>query len=122
MIISTGTLTGVAPHVLQGRFSLSTATNGTLFETSSDFFFDGSPAPGFALHSQIPTDASDPILRQNMLRTRFLDIPGGTVNVTGPQVGLIPADADLEQMNCIVLWCFAIPFILGYGQITPSKR
>ena len=88
-------------------------------QTSDDFFFDGSPAPGFGLHAGIPTDAGDPALWAAMDRTRFLDLPGNVVPVSRRQAGLIPPEIALSEFDTLVLWCFAVPFILGIGPVEP---
>ena len=103
------------PHTLRGSFLIRDTGGVRRFETSADFYFDGSPAPGFAFHTGIPTQAGDPVLRANMVQTRFLDLPGNVVEIRGAQTGTIPPDFDLDTFDTLVLWCFAVPFILGYG-------
>lgn len=115
MIIARGIFTPGPPHVLRGGFSISENGGGLLFETSADFYFDGSPAPGFGFNYGIPTSADDPALRGNMARTRFLDLPGNVVEVEGRYAGPIPPAIDIGAYTTVVLWCFAVPFILGLG-------
>ncbi|WP_422370150.1 hypothetical protein [Hoeflea sp.] len=117
MLIGRGTFTPAPPHTLRGTFSLTRQSGGVKLETSDSFFFDGSPAPGFALHTGVPVDAQDPVLRANMVATRFLDLPGNVVPVSGVQTGLIPDTTDIDAYDTLVLWCFAVPFILGFGPI-----
>lgn len=117
MIIARGTFTPGPPHVLRGGFSIREEAGALLFEASEDFYFDGSPAPGFGFHSGIPTSANDPALRANMDRTRFLDLPGNVVEVRGQKAAQIPPAIDLDAYDTVVLWCFAVPFILGYGTL-----
>jgi hypothetical protein len=117
MIFAHGIFTPGAPHVLRGGFTIREDGGVLLFETSEDFYFDGSPAPGFGLHSGIPTSAGDLALRANMDRTRFLDLPGNLVEVRGQHAGEIPPTINLGAYDTLVLWCFEIPFILGYGTL-----
>jgi hypothetical protein len=65
----------------------------------------------------MPTSAGDPALRANMDRTRFLDLPGNVVEVRGQHTGAIPSAIDLDAYDSLVLWCFAVPFILGHGKL-----
>ncbi len=117
MIVAHGIFIPGPPHVLRGGFTISEEGGALLFETNADFYFDGSPAPGFGFHTGIPTSAGDPALRANMDRTRFLDLPGNVVEVRGQHTGAIPPAIDLDAYDTIVLWCFEIPFILGYGTL-----
>ncbi|QIR86484.1 hypothetical protein [Paracoccus sp. AK26] len=117
MIVAQGRLTPGPGHTLRGSFTIRQTGEGLLMETSDDFFFDGSPTPGFALNTGIPTDAADLALQSRMEGTRFLDLPGGVVTVQGRQAGTIPPDLDLDAFDTLVLWCFAVPFILGFGPI-----
>jgi hypothetical protein len=105
------------PHVLRGDFTIRKDSVGLVFETSPDFLFDGSPAPGFAFHTAIPTIASDPALRADMAKTRFLDLPGNVVEVGGIQIGALPVAIDIGTYKTLVLWCFADPSTLGYGTL-----
>lgn len=117
MIIARGTFTPGPPHVLRGSFTIREDGGALLFETSADFYFDGSPAPGFGLHIGIPTSAGDLALRTNMERTRFLDLPGNVVEVRGQHAGAIPPAINFDAYDTLVLWCFAVPFILGHGKL-----
>ncbi len=117
MIIARGTFTPRPTHVLRGSFSIRESGGSLLFETSADFYFDGSPAPGFGFHTGIPTSADDPALRGNMARTRFLDLPGNVVEVDGQQAGTLPPAIDIDAYTTVVLWCFAVPFILGHASL-----
>lgn len=117
MIIAQGIFIPGPPHALRGGFTIREDGGALLFETSADFYFDGSPAPGFGFHTGIPTRADDPVLRANMDQTRFLDLPGNVVEVRGRHAGSIPPAIDLDEYDTLVLWCFSIPFILGYGTL-----
>jgi hypothetical protein len=117
MIIAQGTFIPGPPHVLRGGFTIREDGGVRLFETSPDFYFDGSPAPGFGLHTGVPTSADDTTLRANMAQTRFLDLPGKVVEVRGHHAGPIPTAVDLDAYDALVLWCFGIPFILGHGTL-----
>lgn len=117
MIIARGTFTPNAPHALRGGFSIREHGGSLQFETRADFYFDGSPAPGFGFHTAIPTKADDPTLRGNMALTRFLDLPGSVVEIEGRHAGPIPPIIDIGAYTTVVLWCFAVPFILGHGSL-----
>ena len=117
MIVAQGTFTPGPPHVLRGGFTIRKDAGVLLFETNSDFYFDGSPAPGFGFHTGIPTSAGDFGLRNNMDRTRFLDLPGNVVEIRGQYAGAIPPTINFEAYDTLVLWCFAVPFILGHGKL-----
>ena len=117
MRIARGTFTPGQGHVLRGSFSIRFDGQVHLMETSEDFFFDGSPDPGFALHTGIPVSADNPELQRRMVETRFFDLPGDVVEVRGRRVGTIPPTLDPSAFDTLVLWCFRFPFILGYGAI-----
>lgn len=117
MHIGSGTFTAGAGHELRGTFTLTQQANGVLMRTSDDFFFDGSPAPGWALHSGIPTDASDPGVQRTAVMTDFQRLTDRIEPVSGQQSGLIPPAIDIELYDTLLLWCFQFPFILGIGQI-----
>lgn len=117
MVVAKGIFTPGPPHVIRGGFTIREEGGVLLFETNSDFYFDGSPAPGFGFHNGTPASASDLSLRANMDRTRFLDLPGNVVEVRGQHVGAIPPTIDLGAYDTLVLWCFAVPFILGHGKL-----
>lgn len=117
MIIARGRFTPGPPHVLRGGFTIRDEGGSLLFETSADFYFDGSPAPGFGFHRGVPASASDPVLRANMAETRFLDLPGNVVEVHGVHAGPIPPTIDIGTYDTLVLWCYAVPFVLGHGTL-----
>ncbi|MGN7292216.1 hypothetical protein [Rhizobium sp. SAFR-030] len=117
MIVAHGIFIPGPPHVLRGGFTIREDGGALLFETNADFYFDGSPAPGFGFHTGIPTSAGDLALRANMSRTRFLDLPGNVVEIRGQHAGPIPPAIDLGAYDALVLWCFETPFILGYGTL-----
>lgn len=104
-------------HVLRGSFTLTRQANGVLMMTSEDFFFDGSPAPGWALSSGLPTDATDPATQRTAIETDFQRLTDRVEPVSGQQSGLIPAAIDIDAYDTLFLWCFQFPFILGVGPI-----
>lgn len=117
MLIAKGTLEGRGGHELRGTFAIRKVNGALEFETSADFFFDGSPAPGFAFTTgQLFTAA-------HAARTDFLRLPGsgsltGTqIPVSGVQRGVIPATPDFDTFDTVFLWCFQTPFLLGVGAI-----
>lgn len=117
MLIARGLFTPGQGHEMRGGFTITTDGSRFLMETTEDFYFDGSPDPGFALNVGIPRNADDPALRQQMAATRFLNLPGNIVQVHGRHAGVIPPAVDLAAFDTMVLWCFGFPFILGFGTI-----
>lgn len=117
MLIGKGKFSPGAGHDLRGTFTLTRQNNGILMVTSEDFFFDGSPAPGWALSSGIPTDASDPVVQKTAVETDFQRLTDRIEPVSGQQSGLIPPAIDIDSYDTLFLWCFQEPFILGVGSI-----
>lgn len=117
MMIGRGVFAPGTGHDVRGGFTFTQTSDGILMQTSDDFFFDGSPDPAFGLHSGLPTSASDPVLRANMLATRFLNLAGGQVPTQGRKEGLILPQTDFDAFNTVVLWCFRFPFVLAIGPI-----
>lgn len=117
MLIGSGDFVGVQGHQLDGSFTLTQQANGILMLTSEDFFFDGSPAPGWALSLGIPKDSSNPGVQRTALNTDFQRLTDRVEPVMGQQSGLIPNSIDINEFDTLFLWCYQIPFILGYGPI-----
>lgn len=117
MLIGRGNFVPGPPHDLRGSFTLTREDGHVRLDTSDDFFFDGSPEPGFGLHSGVPVNSGDMALRANMAATRFLNLPTGVVPATGRHSGLLRSETNLDDFDVVVLWCFAVPFILGFGRI-----
>ncbi len=117
MLIGGGSFVPGQGHELRGSFTLTKQANGILMLTSEDFFFDGSPAPGWALAKGIPQDAADPQVQRTALATDFQRLTDRIEPVSGQQSGLIPNSIDIDEFDTLFLWCFQIPFILGYGSI-----
>ncbi|MFY0610999.1 MAG: hypothetical protein JXQ99_05695 [Hyphomicrobiaceae bacterium] len=120
MLIAQGRFEGRQTHEMRGTFTIVETSDGLLFETSDDFFFDGSPEPAFAL-SRYP----DPDQGQagEDLDTRFLDLPGTgnltdpSIEVRGKQTGIIGPASALNGKESVFLWCYLTPFLLGVGRI-----
>lgn len=117
MLIGRGQFTPGNGHQLDGTFTLTRQANGILMLTSEDFFFDGSPAPGWAFSDGIPEDASDPQLIKTAMETDFQRLTDRVEPVRGQQSGLIPKSIDIDKFDTLFLWCFQFPFILGTGPI-----
>ena len=122
MIIGCGTFAPGRGHMLRGTFTLTRTADGILMETSRDFFFDGALEPSIGLHTAIPFSEGDPVLKRNMIATRFVNLPGGDMPALGRYAGFLPGDTDFDVFNTLVLWCHETPFILGIGPIEPVDR
>ena len=117
MHIGNGTFTSGNGHQLRGTFTLTRQANGVLFRTDDDFYFGGAPAPGWALCSGVPVDASDPDLQRLAIGTDFQRLTDKIEPVSGPQSGIIPRLIDIDAYDTVLLWCFQFPVILGFGRI-----
>lgn len=117
MLIGRGVFTPGQGHDMRGSFTLTYQANGVLMLTSEDYFFDGSPAPGWALSAGVPTDASDPDVRRTAIQTDFQRLTDRVEPIRGQQSGLIPPSIDINAYDTLFLWCFQFPFILGVGPI-----
>lgn len=117
MLIGRGTFSPGVGHEMRGSFTLTQQANGVLMVTSTDFFFDGSPAPGWALSKGVPEDANDPDVRQAAVQTDFQRLTDRVEPVSGQQSGLIPNAIDINDYDTLFLWCYQVPFILGVGPI-----
>lgn len=118
MIVAKGMFEGRGGHELRGDFIVELRDADYWFVTSDDFYFDGSPEPGFAVSQSLTPNASE------AEATRFYDLPGsgslvGTqIKVGGKQEGKIGPDFDLKNGKAFILWCFLTPFLLGIGPLT----
>lgn len=117
MIIGTGTLEPGFNHQLTGTFKLVQRKFGTILITSEDFFFDGSPAPGWALYEGVPDSANNPDVINAAISTDFQRIAQRVEPVEGQQLAIIPPSFDLAKFSTLFLWCYEVPFILGIGKI-----
>lgn len=115
MIVWRGVLEGRGGHVLRGDFQIEQSDSGLLLTTSDDFYFDGSPAPGFAF------SASGDATPEEAAATDFLRLPGSgslsgaQIEVSGRQGGPIPGAIDVSAQKLLFLWCYRTPFLLGIG-------
>jgi hypothetical protein len=120
MIVGHGTFQGRGGHTLRGRFELLRGADGVRLTIGDDFFFDGSPAPGFALA------ANSEFTQAQAIATDFHRLPGSgrlmgaQIEVSGRQEALIPARFNLDDFDTLFLWCFMTPFLLGVGPIVRS--
>ncbi|MEO9530058.1 hypothetical protein [Roseibium sp.] len=121
MLIGHGTFTPGQGHELEGTFTLTQRPDGVLMKASMDFFFDGSPGPGWALSMGVPSDRDDPLTRQFAAETDFLRLARNQP-IRGPHSGLIRPSIDIDAFDTLFLWCYSIPFILGVGKITRTDR
>lgn len=120
MLIGQGQFTPGQGHEMRGSFTLTQQANGVLMFTSEDFFFDGSPAPGWALSRGVPQDANDPTVRRTAIETDFQRLTDMIEPISGQQSGLIPPSINLDEYDTLFLWCYQVPFILGVGPIERS--
>ncbi|WP_372922403.1 hypothetical protein [Roseovarius sp.] len=118
MLIAKGHFEGQGGHEMRGSFRIEEDTDGKIwFTTSDDFFFDGSPAPGFAV------SASGDLTAAEAAATDFLRLSGtgsGTgaqLEVHGAQRAEIPATAGIKIAKAVFLWCYIFPSVLGVGEI-----
>lgn len=117
MHIGNGLFEGRGGHVMRGSFSLERAADELMFRTSDDFYFDGSPAPGFAF------SASGEATALEAIATDFLRLPGSgelsgeQIEVRGAQRGRVPSTIDIRAQRAVFLWCYRVPFLLGIGVI-----
>lgn len=117
MLIGKGKFIPGQGHELRGSFTLTRQNSGILMLTSENFFFDGSPAPGWALSKGIPQDADDPDVKRTAIATDFQRLTDRIEPVSGQQSGLIPNSINIDEFDTLFLWCYQVPFILGYGSI-----
>lgn len=117
MLIARGTFIPGPPHVLRGTFEITRRDDLVSLTTGADFFFDGSPAPGFALTS------ADLFSAAVAGRNEFGRLPGSgsldgkAVEVTGRHTAHLPPSLSIDDFDTVFLWCFKVPFLLGYGRI-----
>lgn len=116
MLIAKGVLTPGTGHDVRGSFTVAEEGGKRVFETSDDFFFDGSPAPGFAFTAG-PVDLNSASFRKDMRDSDFFRLAPGIVMVTGRQRTVLPAAINLEGYNYLILWCYVAPFILAQGAL-----
>jgi len=117
MIVGKGVFDGRGGHLMRGSFSIEQSASGLLFMTSDNFYFDGSPAPGFAFSA-----SGDPT-QEEATSTDFLRLPGTgalsgeQLEVIGRQSGPVPGSIDVSAQKLVFLWCYRVPFLLGIGEI-----
>ena len=116
MIIGSGSFSPGPGHEMRGTFTLTRQSNGILMETSEDFYFDGAPAPGWALSLGVPTNSSDPGVIQAARETDFkrLEI---RAPISGKRNALIPENIDIDSYDTLFLWCYEFGVILGAAPI-----
>lgn len=120
MIISTGIFEGRGGHVLSGDFALHQSSAGLELVTADNFFFDGSPAPGFALFQGDPSGISLTDLAEAAQLSGFLPLPSN-MPVSGQQRGYLHPGAQRAPFDHIFLWCFEFPFLLGQALIVQAE-
>lgn len=117
MILAHGRFEGRGGHILRGSFVLRAVDGETHFETSEDFYFDGSPVPGFAWSQAGRFD------EQQALTHGFLRLPGSgslsgqQIEVTGRQHTKIAPGFEPQAFDAVFLWCFGVPFLLGVAKL-----
>lgn len=117
MIIGFGTFSGAGGHKLEGSFTLTRQKVGILMQTSPDFFFDGATSPQWSLSKGVPTDIHDPDVKATAVETQFGSLPGEIQIVRGTHTAMIDPETELKNYDTVFLWCSAMPYILGTGQI-----
>ena len=120
MIVAKGNFEGRGGHELSGDFVIESRGTDYWLVTSENFYFDGSPEPGFAVAASLSPTASE------AEATRFLNLRGSgslsgpQIEVTGKQEGRIGSDFDIEKTRAVFLWCYLTPFLLGIGPLTST--
>ncbi|MEM1152704.1 MAG: DM13 domain-containing protein [Pseudomonadota bacterium] len=117
MLLAEGTFEGRGGHALKGEFVVEQVGDRQRFTTSEDFYFDGSPAPGFAL------SATGNVSAEEAIETDFLRLPGTgstagpQLEVPGRQMALLPKTIDIVQIKYVFLWCYRFPSLLGVARL-----
>ena len=115
--IAEGVFTPGPPHTLRGGFEIFRTNALRSVVTSDDFFFDGSPAPGFALTKGAAfNDATARRTEIGRLRGSA-SLDGKSIEVSGSQTMFIPPSLNLDTFDTLILWCFKVPFLLCSGAI-----
>lgn len=117
MIVAEGEFEGRGGHMMSGSFRIESSDDGLTFVTSDDFFFDGSPAPGFAFSSSGDATAAEAAASDFFRLPGSGSLTGPQIEVTGRQTSLIPPTIDLSGQKILFLWCYLTPFLLGKGKI-----
>lgn len=97
MLVAQGAFAGRNSHVMQGSFTIDEDGGELWFETSEDFFFDGSPEPGFAV------SISGTLTEAEAISTDFLRLPsagsllGDRIEVRGTYRGRIPTSFEVRS-------------------------
>ncbi|MEO1747665.1 MAG: hypothetical protein AAFR27_03435 [Pseudomonadota bacterium] len=123
MLVFRGTFTAGPGHTMEGGFEISRTPAGFAFATTSDFKFDGSPAPGFAVFQGDPTSAALSDLEVAASASGFLPLTRTPplfvprVEINGVQSGLMHPSTPFQPFDHVFLWCFEIPSLLGYGKV-----
>lgn len=114
-----GDFEGRGGHILRGSFSLTTLSGGLLLETSSDFLFDGSAQPGWALCRKIPETSHDPDVVQAARDHAIGRLAPRTTfpypEITGRHIRLQGKTPDLRRFAALFLWCYDRNVLLGVG-------
>lgn len=115
MIMATGSFSGRGGHVLRGDFIFQQNGTNIEFITSDDFFFDGSPEPGWALtRGNIFTQASADAGKIGLIPKEVIaadDI------VSGRHTLIVPLQLKITDHDAVFLWCYEFPFLLGVGTL-----
>lgn len=117
MLVAQGTFEGRGPHEMSGRFTIEEIDGAHWFSTSEDFYFDGSPEPGFAV------SASGNSTGVEAAATDFLRLPGKgdpsppQIEVRGLYRARVPDHVEITNASNVFLWCFQFPSLLGFGRL-----
>ncbi|MEX0338720.1 MAG: hypothetical protein AB3N11_06735 [Arenibacterium sp.] len=122
MLIAKGELQGCNGHVATGSFTIESENGVLWFRTSEDFYFEGAPAPGFAISS----GGVDPA--KEAKTSDFLRLPGtgDPFHAQRPVRGVfeapLPGSVDIESAVAVFLWCYDFPGVLGVGKVNRADR
>ncbi|WP_139812608.1 DM13 domain-containing protein [Ensifer aridi] len=102
-IIGRGSFVGASGHTMTGGFMIRQGSKEVLLEISSNFLFDGAPAPWWAFGRKGHFDRD----------TLFAKLE----HETGAQSAIIPATIQIADFDTVILWCRAADVLLGTGAV-----
>ena len=117
MLIASGKFQGCNGYKVSGAFSFDLRDDVLWFQTTEDFFFEGAPAPGFAISNGGASPAAEAKMND------FLRLPGTSdpfrkqLEVRGVFRAPLRHTLGLKDALAVFLWCYDFPGVLGVGEI-----